>query len=189
MSCINPKLFVISGPSGAGKGTLVARVRELRPDLGLTVSATTREPREGEIDGTSYYFLTEEEFSRRLDADEFVEWANVHGHRYGTLVSEVSSKLAAGSSLVLEIDVQGAFQVKERFPEAVLVFIMPPSLPVLQERLSNRGTESADSLALRLANAEREMALADRYDDVVVNDDLDRAVDELLAVLDKHERN
>ena len=98
---------------------MVARVRELRPDLGLTVSATTREPREGEIDGTSYYFLTEEEFTRRLDADEFVEWANVHGHRYGTLVSEVSSKLAAGSSLVLEIDVQGGLSVRSVMPGIV----------------------------------------------------------------------
>lgn len=189
MSGLSPKLFVISGPSGAGKGTLVARVRDRYPRLGLTVSATTREPREGEIDGKSYYFLTDEEFARRVEAGEFVEWAHVHGHSYGTLVSEVSSKLEAGASLVLEIDVQGAFQVKERFPDAVLVFIMPPSLAVLRERLSGRGTETEESLALRLANAEREMELADRYDDVVVNDDLERATDELLGVIEKHERN
>ena len=105
MSGLSPKLFVISGPSGAGKGTLVARVRDRYPRLGLTVSATTREPREGEIDGKSYYFLTDEEFARRVEAGEFVEWAHVHGHSYGTLVSEVSSKLEAGASLVLEIDV------------------------------------------------------------------------------------
>lgn len=189
MDGIKPKLFVISGPSGAGKGTLVARIRERYPRLGLTVSATTRAPRDGEVDGCSYYFLTEEEFSRRIEAGEFVEWAQVHGHRYGTLVSEVSSKLEGGSSLVLEIDVQGAFQVKERFPDAVLVFIMPPSLDVLRERLVDRGTESDNSLKLRLANAEREMALADRYDDIVVNDDLERATEELLGVIEKHERN
>ena len=189
MGGVTPTLFVISGPSGAGKGTLVALLRERHPGLGLTVSATTREPREGEVDGKSYYFLSDDEFKRRVDADEFVEWAEVHGHAYGTLASEVSSKLASGSSLVLEIDVQGAFQVKERFPDAVLVFIMPPSLEVLSERLRGRGTETAESIELRLANAEREMALADRYDDVVVNDDLDRACDELLAVIEKHERN
>ena len=137
---------------------MVARVREQYPDLGLTVSATTREPREGEVDGLNYYFLSDDEFARRVDAGEFVEWAEVHGHRYGTLVSEVSSKLASGQSLVLEIDVQGAFQVKERFPEAVLLFIMPPSLSVLKERLIARGSETEDSLSLRLANAEREMA-------------------------------
>ncbi len=189
MSGYTPKLFVISGPSGAGKGTLVARIRDRYPRLGLTVSATTREPREGEIDGKSYYFLTDEEFCRRVEAGEFVEWAHVHGHCYGTLVSEVTSKLDSGSSLVLEIDVQGAFQVKERFPDAVLVFIMPPSLAVLKQRLSDRGTETDESLTLRMANAEREMALANRYDDVVVNDDLERATGELLGVIEKHERN
>lgn len=168
---------------------MVARVREQYPDLGLTVSATTREPREGEVDGLNYYFLSDDEFARRVDAGEFVEWAEVHGHRYGTLVSEVSSKLASGQSLVLEIDVQGAFQVKERFPEAVLLFIMPPSLSVLKERLIARGSETEDSLSLRLVNAEREMALSDRYDDIVVNDDLERSTAELLDVIKKHERN
>lgn len=189
MSAREPKLFVISGPSGAGKGTLVAYIREQHPSLGLTVSATTRSPREGEVDGVSYYFLTDEEFAHRVDAGEFVEWAEVHGHRYGTLVSEVTSNLEAGNSLILEIDVQGAFQVKERFPEAVLIFIMPPSLEVLAERLRARGTETEESLTLRLANASHEMELADRYDDVVVNDDLDDATAELLQVIQQHERN
>ena len=184
-----PKLFVISGPSGAGKGTLVARIREQHPALGLTVSATTRKPREGEVDGKSYYFLTKEEFSRRVEANEFVEWAEVHGNCYGTLVSEVTSNLESGKSLILEIDVQGAFQVKERFPEAILIFIMPPSLEVLAERLSGRGTETAESLELRLANAKAEIELADRYDNVVVNDDLDDATAELLEVIQQHERN
>lgn len=189
MSQREPKLFVISGPSGAGKGTLVSRIREQHPALGLTVSATTREPREGEIDGKSYYFLSDDEFARRVDADEFVEWAEVHGHRYGTLVSEVTSNLDAGRSLILEIDVQGAFQVKKRFPEAILIFIMPPSLEVLAERLSARGTETPESLSLRLANAKTEIELASRYDDVVVNDDLDDATAELLQVIQQHERN
>lgn len=189
MSQREPKLFVISGPSGAGKGTLVSRIREQHPALGLTVSATTREPRPGEVDGESYYFLSDDEFARRVDADEFVEWAEVHGHRYGTLVSEVTSNLDAGRSLILEIDVQGAFQVKKRFPDAILIFIMPPSLEILAERLSARGTETEESLSLRLANAKAEIELAPRYDDVVVNDDLDDATAELLQVIQQHERN
>ena len=180
---------MISGPSGAGKGTLVARVRAERSNLGLTVSATTRAPREGEVDGVSYHFLSREEFMRKVDAGEFVEWAEVHGNCYGTLVSEVESKLASGSSLILEIDVQGALQVKKRFPDAILVFIKPPSLEVLRERLVGRGSETPESLELRMADAEQELALADRYDDVVVNDDLDRATAELARVLDMHERN
>ena len=189
MGATNSKLFVISGPSGAGKGTLVARVRDRRSNLGLTVSATTRAPREGERDGVSYYFLTRDEFDRRVAAGEFVEWAEVHGNCYGTLVSEVESKLKSGASLILEIDVQGALQVKKRFPDAVLIFIKPPSLDTLRQRLEGRGSETPESLALRLADAADELALADRYDDVIVNDDLDLATDELVRVLDKHERN
>ena len=153
-----------------GKGTLVARVRESLPSLGLTVSATTRTPREGEIDGVSYHFMSHNEFMRRVEAGEFVEWAHVHGNCYGTLRSEVDRNLKAGS-------------------EAVLVFIMPPSLDVLRERLSKRGTETPQSLELRLANAERELAFADRYDEVVINDDLDRACAELLTIIENHERN
>ena len=168
MGLIEPKLFVISGPSGAGKGTLVARVREQMPNLGLTVSATTRAPRAGEVDGVNYYFLTDDEFSARIEAGEFIEWAQVHDHR---------------------IDVQGALAVKERFPHAVLIFIEPPSLEVLRERLIGRGSETSESLELRLHTAESEMHLRDRYDEIVVNDDLDRATEELIAVLHRHERN
>ena len=189
MSLIEPKLFVISGPSGAGKGTLVERVRASRPDLGLTVSATTREPRAGEVDGVNYYFLTDDEFSARVEAGDFIEWAQVHDHRYGTLASEVDRNFATGQSLILEIDVQGALAVKERFPESVLIFIEPPSLDILKERLIGRGSETPESLALRLHTAEGEMQLRDRYDEIVVNDDLASATDELLAVLNRHERN
>ena len=189
MGLIEPKLFVISGPSGAGKGTLVARVREQMPNLGLTVSATTRAPRAGEVDGVNYYFLTDDEFSARIEAGEFIEWAQVHDHRYGTLASEVERNLATGQSLILEIDVQGALAVKERFPHAVLIFIEPPSLEVLRERLIGRGSETSESLALRLHTSESEMHLRARYDQIVVNDDLDRATEELIAVLHRHERN
>lgn len=188
MAAQTPQLFVVSGPSGAGKGTLVARVREQLPDLGLTVSATTREPRPGEVDGVSYFFLSPEDFKQRVDAGAFVEWAEVHGHCYGTLVSEVERNHAAGASCILEIDVQGALQVRERFPEAILIFIKPPSMAVLRERLMGRGTECPEDLELRMGNAEQELALADRYDRVVVNDDLDRATEELIDIIRTYER-
>lgn len=182
-----PRLFVISGPSGAGKGTLLAELRKQRPDLGLTVSATTRSPRPGEVDGTSYYFLSDEEFRRRITAGEFVEWAEVHGHLYGTLVSEVKRLLAKGHSLVLEIDVQGALNVRKVYPDAVLVFIEPPSLQVLEERLRGRGTEDEASIELRLKNARHEMELADQYDVRIVNDTVDRAAQELGSVMRRFE--
>ena len=182
-----PRLFVISGPSGAGKGTLLAELRKQRPDLGLTVSATTRSPRPGEVDGTSYYFLSDEEFRRRIAAGEFVEWAEVHGHLYGTLVSEVERLLAKGHSLVLEIDVQGALNVRKVYPDAVLVFIEPPSLQVLEERLRGRGTEDEASIELRLKNARHEMELADQYDVRIVNDTVDRAAQELGSVMRRFE--
>lgn len=182
-----PRLFVISGPSGAGKGTLLAELRKQRPDLGLTVSATTRSPRPGEVDGTSYYFLSDEEFRRRIAAGEFVEWAAVHGHLYGTLVTEVKRLLAKGHSLVLEIDVQGALNVRKVYPDAVLVFIEPPSLQVLEERLRGRGTEDEASIELRLKNARHEMELADQYDVRIVNDTVDRAAQELGSVMRRFE--
>lgn len=182
-----PRLFVISGPSGAGKGTLLAELRKQRPDLGLTVSATTRSPRPGEVDGSSYYFLSDEEFRRRIAAGEFVEWAEVHGHLYGTLVTEVKRLLAKGHSLVLEIDVQGALNVRKVYPDAVLVFIEPPSLQVLEERLRGRGTEDEASIELRLKNARHEMELADQYDVRIVNDTVDRAAQELGSVMRRFE--
>lgn len=182
-----PRLFVISGPSGAGKGTLLAELRKQRPDLGLTVSATTRSPRPGEVDGTSYYFLSDEEFRSRIAAGEFVEWAEVHGHLYGTLVSEVKRLLAKGHSLVLEIDVQGALNVRKVYPDAVLIFIEPPSLQALEERLRGRGTEDEASIELRLKNARHEMELADQYDARIVNDTVDRAAQELGSVMRRFE--
>ncbi len=189
MSSLTPRLFVISGPSGAGKGTLVARVRAERPGLGLTVSATTRAPRPGEVDGENYHFLDKDTFARLVDEGAFVEWAHVHGNCYGTLVSEVERNLDAGASLILEIDVQGALAVKERFADAVLIFIKPPSAAELRSRLIGRGTETPETIELRLANAERELALADQYDEVVVNDDLDTATAELSAIISRYEGN
>ena len=179
----------MSGPSGVGKGTLVSLLRERHPRLGLTVSATTRGPRPEEKDGVSYHFLSEEEFERRVEAGEFLEWAWVHGHRYGTLRSEVDRQLAEGRSVILEIDVQGGMNVRAAHPDAVLVFIEPPSMEELERRLRGRGTEDAASNERRLAGAREEMACAPRYDVRIVNDDLERACEELMRVIEKYENN
>lgn len=170
-----------------GKGTLVALLRERLSCLGLTVSATTREPRPGEKDGTSYYFMDDAEFERRVAAGEFLEWAWVHGHRYGTLRSEVERVLATGSSVVLEIDVQGGLSVRDAMPEAVLVFVEPPSIEELERRLRGRGTEDEAQIETRLSNARGELAHAPEYDVRIVNDDLDRACSELEEVIHTYE--
>ena len=183
------RLFVVSGPSGVGKGTLVARVRDRLPGLGLTVSATTRAPREGEKNGVSYYFMDDSEFARRVENGEFLEWANVHGHRYGTLRAEAERLMAEGSSVVLEIDVQGGLNVRKVYPDVVLVFIEPPSTEELERRLRGRGTEDESSIELRLANANHEMELASLYDVRIVNDDLERATDELVSTIDLYEKD
>lgn len=170
-----------------GKGTLVARVRDLRPNLGLPVSATTRNPRPGEVDGVSYHFLSNEEFSTRVEHGEFLEWAQVHDHRYGTLREEVDACLERGESVILEIDVQGGNNVKKIYPECVRIFIDPPSWDVLVDRLRGRGTESEESLAIRLNTAKGELAQADTYDVRIVNDQLDAAVQELAQTLAHYE--
>ncbi|MBE5024596.1 guanylate kinase [Olsenella sp. DSM 107455] len=181
------RIFVVSGPSGVGKGTLVALLRERLSCLGLTVSATTREPRPGEKDGVSYYFMDDAEFDRRVAAGEFLEWAWVHGHRYGTLRSEVERVLASGSSVVLEIDVQGGLSVRASMPDAVLVFVEPPSVEELERRLRGRGTEDESQIETRLQNARSEMDRAPEYDVRIVNDDLDRACSELEEVIHTYE--
>lgn len=174
---------MIAGPSGVGKGTLVRRLTQRLPRLRVSVSATTRPPRPGERDGVEYRFVTEEEFSRLIEAGELLEWADVFGHRYGTPAGPVREALAAGEDVVLEIDVQGAHQVRSREPEAVLILIEPPSMEELERRLRARGTEDGERLAERLATAERELAQREVFDHVVVNDELERAVDRLVAII------
>lgn len=186
------QLFVISGPSGAGKGTLVNKVMGRRDGTWVSVSATTRSPREGEVDGESYYFLSDEEFDTRIAEGDFLEWANVHGRRYGTLRSVVLEKLEQGIDVILEIDPQGAFQVRDNFPDAYLIFIKPPSFEELERRLVNRGTETAEQIAARLEVARVEMEQEKCYNVSLVNDDVERATEELLGYMDArsaaHER-
>jgi guanylate kinase len=177
------KVFVITGPSGVGKGTLISRLLERVPNLTLSVSATTREPREGEVDGREYHFLSPEEFARRMDADDFLEFATYSGNRYGTLRSEVERCVAAGHSVVLEIEVQGAQQVRAAMPESVQIFIAPPDPSHLRRRLEGRGTDSPDAIDSRLETAELELAVQGDFDHRVVNDDLDRAAAELEEIV------
>jgi guanylate kinase len=177
------KVFVITGPSGVGKGTLISKLLERVPDLELSISATTREPRAGEVDGRDYHFLSREEFDRRVGEENFLEFATYSGNRYGTLRTEVQRRLAAGHSVVLEIEVQGARQVRAAMRESIQVFIAPPDSAVLRERLDARGTDAPEAIDSRLEVAEQEMAAQDEFAYRVVNDDLGRAADELEGIV------
>lgn len=180
--------MVVSGPSGVGKGTVVRAALELRPELTLSVSYTTRPPRPGEADGLHYRFVDQGTFDRLIEEGAFLEWAEVFGYRYGTPAREVEETRAAGRDVLLEVDVQGARAVRERVADAVLVFLRPPSEQELARRLEARGTETGPALERRLAEARREMAEADWFDHVVVNDQVGRAVSDLLAIIEGTER-
>lgn len=175
---------MLAGPTAVGKGTVAAWIRANRPDVWLSVSATTRAPRPREIDGRHYHFLPQEEFTRRVEAGEFLEWAAVHGaNRYGTLRGPVERALGRGTPVLLEIDLQGARQVRETMPEALFVFLAPPSWDELVRRLVGRGTETAAEREARLETARVEMAAAAEFDHVIVNDDVRRAGEELVSLM------
>lgn len=174
---------MISGPSGAGKGTVIARVLESLDGLSLSVSATTRSPRPGEVDGVQYHFLSRDEFERAVGEGRFLEWVEYGGNLYGTLRSDVESRLAEGNDVVLEIELQGARNVRRALPEAELIFIAPPSFGDLVARLRGRGTESEDAIAARLRIARDEVAAAREFDHVVVNDEADRAAREVAELI------
>ena len=176
------KLFVISGPSGAGKGTICRELIETG-DFALSVSMTTRAPRSGETEGVSYFFVTEDEFVRCIEEGGFLEHAQIYGNRYGTPKAPVLRELKAGRDVILEIEMDGASQVKKNWPQAVLIFILPPSLKVLKERLRGRGTETEEQIELRSSRCLKEIRLISGYDYYVINDELDAAVSDVLSIV------
>ena len=176
-------LYVVSAPSGAGKRTVLEGVMADDDNLVLAISATTRPPRQDEADGIDYYFLDRDEFVRRVEEDAFAEWAEVHGNLYGTLREELERQRATGKDVVLELDVQGMSSMRRSYPEAVTIFIMPPSLETLEARLRGRETDDEDVIELRLSNARAEMDACGSFDHSVINDDLAKAVADVKAII------
>ena len=177
-------LLVLSGPSGVGKSTVLRKMMDGREDMAFSVSATTRAPRPGEVDGKDYFFITREEFDKMVEQGELLEHAEFVGNCYGTPRSQILQRLEQGITVVLDIEVQGAGQVKALIPEALTVFLAPPSLEALEQRLRGRGTESEEKIRSRLETARKELLLAPTYDYTVVNDDADRAAAELSNILE-----
>lgn len=177
------KLIVLSGPSGAGKSTVVGKCMEKRNDICFSVSVTTRNPRPGEVDGKDYFFITRERFAEMVENDELLEHAEYVSNAYGTPRAAVEKRLSEGYNVILDIEIQGARQVHEKMPEAVMLFVVPPSLGELERRLKSRGTETAEVIEGRLARARQEYAEADFYDWLIINDDADAAAAELSAVI------
>ncbi|WP_329758823.1 guanylate kinase [Allisonella histaminiformans] len=177
-------LLVVSGPSGAGKGTICAAIRKVFPKLNYSISMTTRAPRKGEVEGTSYFFRTNEEFEKLIKEDAFLEYARVYDHYYGTPKKYALDKIENGESVLLEIDIQGAMQVKQRYPQGVFVYVVPPSLDVLSARIHGRGTDSEEVIQKRLAKITDELAMAHKYDYIIVNDVLEDAVHKVCSILE-----
>lgn len=175
-------LYVVAAPSGTGKSSLVKALLEVDSHMELSVSHTTRAPRGQEVHGREYYFVSNDEFDRMVEQNAFIEWAHVHSNRYGTSRKAIEDKIAAGADIVLEIDYQGAIQVKRQFPNAVLVFILPPSWPELRARLMRRAEDSDDVIELRLKNAAEEVAQVDKFDFVIINELFERALFDLKAI-------
>jgi guanylate kinase len=176
-------LFVVSSPSGGGKGTLIQRVLKKIQDLSYSVSFTTRTPRSGEVNGREYFFVSQEKFEEMAAANEFLEWANVHGKLYGTSSKQVFDEIADGRDMILEVDVQGASSVRALVPDSVSVFILPPSFEILKQRLESRGTDSPEELEIRLRNAPDEMKDYSAYQYLILNDDMDQAAEQLAAIV------
>ncbi|WP_338631596.1 guanylate kinase [Clostridium baratii] len=176
-------LLVVSGPSGAGKGTICKALLEKHKEIYLSVSATTRAPRKGEVDGVSYYFTTKEEFVKRVEEGDFLEHAEVYGNYYGTPKSSVEKMLEQGKDVILEIDIQGALKVKENCEEGIFIFILPPSMEELKQRIIKRGSETPESLMTRFKSAYKEINYISKYNYAVVNDEVDLAVKKLEAII------
>ena len=179
-------LFVLSAPSGAGKSTLCRAVLDRLPDILYSISYTTRPPRRGEQDEVHYHFIVKDEFKKGIERGRWAEWAKVHDNYYGTSADLLDRGLAGGQDILLDIDVQGMRQILNRFPAAITIFIMPPSLETLRSRLETRGTDSAEVIAVRLKNAQKEMAQKDRYRHIIINDQLTGAIAELTGIIEKY---
>ena len=177
------KLIIITGPSGVGKGTVVKELLDRNKDIWLSISATTRNPRIGEKDGENYYFISDERFKDMIDKKDFLEWAQFAGNYYGTPLSTVNEKIEKGFIVLLEIEVEGAKQIKEKFPEALSIFLLPPSKAELEKRIRNRGTEKEEAIDRRLSRADYEIASSDEFDFVLTNNDVDETVKEVFKII------
>ena len=177
------KLIIITGPSGVGKGTVVKELLNRNNDIWLSISATTRNPRIGEKDGENYYFINDEKFKDMIDKKEFLEWAQFAGNYYGTPLSTVNEKIEKGFVVLLEIEVEGAKQIKEKFPEALSIFLLPPSKAELEKRIRNRGTEKEEAIDRRLSRADYEISSSDQFDFVLTNHDVDETVKGVFKII------
>lgn len=183
---VTGRLFILSAPSGAGKTTLRHAILDRFPEMIYSVSYTTRKPRPGEKNGKDYYFIKNEEFKKKIEKDQWAEWAKVHGNYYGTPAEFLDKGLALGFDILLEIDVQGAILILERYPESITIFIMPPSLKILMKRLEERGADSKEVIENRLLNAEKEIAQKNIYRHIIINDQLPKAIRELVSVIEQY---
>ena len=177
-------LIVVSGPSGAGKGTICKEVLSRRDDIFVSTSATTREPRKGEVEGVNYFFITREDFEKKIEEEAFIEYAEVYTNLYGTPKHTVLEKLNKGENILLEIDIQGALQVKKRYPEGVFIFILPPSMKELKNRIIGRGSETPESLERRFSSAYEEIEFVNQYDYYIINDQVKKAADLMESIID-----
>nr|HID59387.1 guanylate kinase [Desulfobacterales bacterium] len=179
-------IFIVSGPSGAGKSTILNEILKTFPNLVYSVSYTTRSPRSNERNGVHYHFISKDIFLEKITGGEWAEWAEVHGQFYGTLAGDLNRAIDTGLDVILDIDVKGAKQLKTSYPEAVLIFITPPSMEKLRERLIKRGTDTPEEIERRLINAQKEMSVIDKYHYVIINDRLDQAISELKRIIERY---